>query len=69
MGGLLGGDEFEGPSAAELRRRELERSRARQKTVRAQAIRNRKKGVTQLFSPNNPALNIPNNDGGNDNNA
>lgn len=65
----LFGAEPSGPSAAELRKREIERSKARERAVRNAAISRRRRGVTQLFAPSNPALNLPNssNDNGNTN--
>jgi len=61
MTSLFGGDS--GPSAEELRRKNIDQAKQREKDIRSLASRERDGGVFELFGPGNPALNIQ---GGND---
>lgn len=60
----LFGTEYSGPTREQLRQDEIDRAKARERTIRAQAVANQNKGIVQLFSANNPALNVPGNNSG-----
>lgn len=58
----LFGSQDSGPSAAEIEADNLEAAKKRERDVRANAEFINSTGVTQLFGPGNPALNVPGGD-------
>lgn len=57
MSSLFGGDS--GPSAEEIRQRNINQAKQRERDIRSLASQEQTSGVFELFGPNNPALNIP----------